>query len=72
VLLIHPEGGQTTRKGGFVTTNSVLGFLLLGGAGGWIVGRWWAENARARFDQRKTWEARKNCEDHGALSCAVV
>jgi hypothetical protein len=30
--------------------------LVLGGFGGW----WRAENARARFDQRKTWNGRKN------------
>jgi len=34
--------------------------LVLGGFGGWFVGRWRAENARARFDQRKTWNGRKN------------
>lgn len=43
-----------------MTTNTVWGMLLLGGAGGWFVGRWWAENARARFDQDRIWKARKN------------
>lgn len=60
MLSIHSEGGHITRKGGFVTTNTVLGTLLLGGAGGWFVGRWWAEEARARYDQNRIWNARKN------------
>lgn len=54
------EGGHITRGGAKVTTETVLTMLVLGGFGGWYVGRWRAENARARFDRRKTWNARKN------------
>lgn len=27
---------------------------------GFVVGRWWAEANRARYDMRRTWKARKN------------
>lgn len=43
-----------------MTTNMTWGVLVLGGAGGWFVGRWWAERARAKFDQDRIWAARKN------------
>lgn len=54
-----PSGGSHHPMGAVVTTNIVF-MLMVGGAGGWFVGRWRAENARARFDQQKTWDARKN------------
>ena len=54
-----PSGGAHHPRGAVVTTNIVF-MLMVGGAGGWFVGRWRAENARARFDQQKTWDARKN------------
>lgn len=61
IVFIYPlEGGHITRGGVEVTTDTVLAMLVLGGFGGWFVGRWRAENARARFDQRKTWNGRKN------------
>jgi hypothetical protein len=53
-----PSGGSHHPRGAVVTTNIVF-MLRVGGAGGWFVGRWRAENARARFDQQKTWDARK-------------
>ncbi|MBV9730578.1 MAG: hypothetical protein JO309_14475 [Pseudonocardiales bacterium] len=43
-----------------MTTDMVLATLLLGGAGGWFVGRWWAESARARYDMERNWKGRKN------------
>lgn len=43
-----------------MTTQLVLSMLVLGGAGGVVVGRWWAEYKRARFDQERIWDARKN------------
>lgn len=34
--------------------------LAIGGAGGFYVGRWWAEDSRARSDMERTWDGRQN------------
>lgn len=39
-------------------TMTVLVILGLGAAGGFPVGRWWAENARAHHDMNQTWNKR--------------
>ncbi|MGH3772571.1 MAG: hypothetical protein ACRDRW_14440 [Pseudonocardiaceae bacterium] len=51
-----------------MTTDMVLGMLALMGASGWFVGRWRAENKRARFDQHRIWSARKNYRGGGPPS----
>lgn len=43
-----------------MTTNAILVLLLMGGAGGWYFGRSWAEDTRAKYDMKKTWNARQN------------
>ncbi len=43
-----------------MTTEALLTILALGGVGGWFVGRWWAEDTRAQYDQRLIWERRHN------------
>jgi hypothetical protein len=53
-----------------VTTDTIWVLLALGGVGGVVVGRWWAENARARFDQQRVWSARKNYRKSGRSGSA--
>jgi hypothetical protein len=43
-----------------VTTETMFTILALGGVGGWFVGRWWAEDARAKYDQQLIWDRRRN------------
>lgn len=43
-----------------MTTETVLTILVLGGAGGWFFGRWWAEDARAEDDMERIWRMRHN------------
>ncbi len=43
-----------------MTTDALLTILAFGGVGGWFVGRWWAEDARARYDQQLIRDRRKN------------
>lgn len=41
--------------------SDVVWFILGAGAiAGFYIGRWWAENGRARADMRRVWESRKN------------
>ncbi|MGH3719989.1 MAG: hypothetical protein ACRDRI_14345 [Pseudonocardiaceae bacterium] len=49
-----------------MTTDMVLGMLMLVGVGGWYVGRWRAENRRAHFDEHRIWHARKNYRRKGS------
>jgi hypothetical protein len=37
--------------------------LALGGLLGFFVGRWRAENRRARFDMERTWQGRRGYRD---------
>jgi hypothetical protein len=41
-----------------MNTPTVLGLLALGAAGGFPLGRWWAEAARARHDIARIWHSR--------------
>jgi hypothetical protein len=60
-VLIYPlEEGHFAQRGVAVTTETVLTILVLGGVGGWFVGRSWAEDARSRFEQKKNWNARQD------------
>jgi hypothetical protein len=34
--------------------------LLVGTAGGFIVGRWWSEVFRGRYDAGRAWKSRRN------------
>jgi hypothetical protein len=41
-----------------MNTPAVIGLLALGAAGGFPLGRWWAEAARARDDIARIWHSR--------------
>ena len=43
--------------------SAVVGLLLIGAAGGFPIGRFYAEVARARFDANKAWNARTAYRD---------
>lgn len=49
----HPKGVE-------VTTETILVILALGGAGGWYLGRSWAEDNRAEYDMERIWKQRQN------------
>jgi hypothetical protein len=42
-----------------VKTLIVVG-ILIGLIGGRLIGRWWAENSRARYDMNRTWRQRQD------------
>lgn len=41
-------------------TSTVVGLLIIGAAGGFPLGQWWAEVTRAKHDMQRTWEARSH------------
>jgi hypothetical protein len=41
-------------------TSTVVGILIVGAAGGFPLGQWWAEIARARHDMERVWESRNH------------
>lgn len=41
-----------------MSTTAMMVLLAMGAAGGFPVGVWWAENARARHDARAVWDKR--------------
>lgn len=48
----------------WVVNNQVaLVFLVMGGFGGMYIGRWIAENRRARRDMSNNWEKRQDYRD---------
>jgi hypothetical protein len=44
-------------------TEALWLMLALGVVLGFLIGRWTAENRRARFDMDKTWQSRRNYRD---------
>jgi hypothetical protein len=46
-----------------MSTTAMVVLLLMGAAGGFPIGRWWAEDARARHDARGVWEKRSAYRD---------
>lgn len=43
-----------------MTVVQLFVILAVGIAIGLMLGRWWAENQRARYDMRQLWRGRKN------------
>lgn len=37
----------------------MIGWLIIGGIGGFYIGRRYAEDSRAEHDMKRTWEGRK-------------
>ncbi len=38
----------------------ILVWAGIGSVGGFYVGRWWAEVARAKFDMKRVWDGRQS------------
>ncbi|MEU6698821.1 hypothetical protein [Pseudonocardia sp. NPDC046786] len=49
--------------GGATMDIATILLLLLGGVGGFFVGRWSAETRRAHFDRNAVWNNRKRYRD---------
>lgn len=45
-------------------TTTILLSVLIGGAGGFQLGRIWAENARASHDMNRVWNSRRDYRKH--------
>jgi hypothetical protein len=43
-----------------MTPTDLWTLLIVGVIIGWYIGRWRAENRRARFDMNNTWNSRQN------------
>jgi hypothetical protein len=48
---------------GVVMENALWLMLVIGVFIGWFLGRWTAENRRARSDMNRVWNSRKNYRD---------
>jgi hypothetical protein len=65
----HPKEDKTTQKGEanqlrvMILSPEVLLFTLIVLFIGFVLGRWWAEANRARYDMQRTWKNRKNYRD---------
>lgn len=46
-----------------MTPTDIWTLLSVGAVFGWFIGRWRAENKRARHDMNKTWNNRKDYRD---------
>jgi hypothetical protein len=46
-----------------MTTTAMVVLLLIGAAGGFPLGVWWAEDSRARHDARMVWDKRSVYRD---------
>lgn len=36
----------------------MIGWLIIGGVGGFYVGRWWAEDSRGHYEAERAWDNR--------------
>jgi hypothetical protein len=48
------------RGSSYMTPTDLWTLLIVGVIIGWYIGRWRAENRRARFDMNNTWNSRQN------------
>jgi uncharacterized membrane protein YfcA len=59
----HPSRGASAVLGVVDVENALWLVLVIGVFIGWFLGRWTAENRRARSDMNRVWNSRKNYRD---------